>query len=180
MLFLNQLQVTPQIGEIIILPEDNLKGLQRPISGIYTEEGCLICNSHSSNPHGYCYIGRNGKSDYVHRYVFSKWCEEIPKGFMVLHECDNPACFNPEHLKLGTQQDNMADKISRGRQPIGSNIPSSKLTEGDVYFIRFISDDSRKFLAENFNVSVSTITRVKNKSMWKHVTINSKWRNDVA
>ena len=42
--------------------------------------------------------------------------EPIPPGLHVLHTCDNPACFNPEHLFLGTNQDNIDDKCRKGRQ----------------------------------------------------------------
>lgn len=48
----------------------------------------------------------------------------IPKGFMVLHDCDTPACINPSHLYLGKQRENGADKAVRGRAV--SNTPSGQ------------------------------------------------------
>lgn len=33
-----------------------------------------------------------------------------------LHSCDNPPCCNPKHLRWGSQKDNVADAIKRGRQ----------------------------------------------------------------
>lgn len=39
----------------------------------------------------------------------------VPKGLIVMHKCDNPSCVNPTHLVIGTQQDNIADKLAKSR-----------------------------------------------------------------
>jgi hypothetical protein len=43
---------------------------------------------------------------------------EIPKGMVIRHKCDNPACCNIEHLEIGTPLDNVNDMIERGRKAI--------------------------------------------------------------
>lgn len=55
----------------------------------------------------------------AHRYAFEIFIGHIPNGMNVLHRCDNRACCNPEHLFLGTQQDNMIDMHQKGRGPSG-------------------------------------------------------------
>jgi hypothetical protein len=44
---------------------------------------------------------------------------DIPPGMVVMHECDTPRCCKPAHLKLGTQQENIADRVAKGRSAFG-------------------------------------------------------------
>jgi hypothetical protein len=66
---------------------------------------------------GYGWLTFERKKQHAHRLAYRAWRGEIPEGMLVLHECDVPACCNPDHLKVGTQSDNMRDRIARGRYP---------------------------------------------------------------
>jgi hypothetical protein len=58
--------------------------------------------------------GRWG-SKLAHRVVYEQLVGSIPQGMFVLHKCDTPPCINPEHLFLGTAQDNTTDMLNKGR-----------------------------------------------------------------
>jgi hypothetical protein len=51
----------------------------------------------------------------AHRASYKLFNGAIPPGMNVMHTCDEPTCVNPEHLKLGYQLENMADKIRKDR-----------------------------------------------------------------
>ncbi|WP_146882389.1 HNH endonuclease signature motif containing protein, partial [Acetobacter nitrogenifigens] len=51
----------------------------------------------------------------AHRVSYEHFVEVIPEGLSVLHSCDRPACVNPAHLRVGTNQDNIKDKVERHR-----------------------------------------------------------------
>ena len=66
-------------------------------------------------PSGHGQIWDNGKLVYAHRVAFEHKHGPIPKGMVLMHLCDNPACCNPDHLTLGTQKDNIHDAVLKGR-----------------------------------------------------------------
>src|SRR6187455_1405138 len=89
-------------------------------------------------PKGYGRIGKDGKLYQTHRLAYELARGPIPQGMHVCHHCDNPSCINPDHLFVGTNADNHADKIAKDRQakPRGIKNAAAKLNEADVRAIR--------------------------------------------
>jgi hypothetical protein len=68
---------------------------------------------------GYGIFRLNNKNEKSHRFSFTLKYGEIINGLFVCHHCDNPSCVNPDHLFLGTHQDNVDDMVSKGRNLTG-------------------------------------------------------------
>lgn len=139
----------------------------------------------STDSHGYGKIKIEGRSRGVHRAVYENIYGPLPKGQVVRHSCDNPPCFNPAHLLPGTQADNVADMLERGRQrkslrtpqpkkgqALGSRHGQSKLTEEIVWEIRDAysrGEVTQRDLAEKYGVTQSTISRALDRLLWTHI-----------
>lgn len=127
------------------------------------------------NMNGYGRIARGGKAngmEAAHRFSY-RLHKGDPGRLVVMHECDNPACVNPDHLVLGTQKENVADMIAKGRGnwrcPAGEGNPNSKLTEVIVREIRS-SSEAGKDIAKRLGVSTTTVSDVRRRRLWQHVT----------
>lgn len=117
------------------------------------------------------YKGRHCKS---HRVSWELMHGEIPDGLCVLHTCDNPACVNPNHLFLGTNLDNMRDKVSKNRQSRlnGENHPLHKLTKEQVLAIRqeySKGDVSLKTLSKRYGIGISTAGGIVTYRAWREL-----------
>jgi hypothetical protein len=108
----------------------------------------------------------------AHRLSYKLKCGPIPDGMQVLHKCDNRLCVNPDHLFLGTNADNMADKVAKGREAHyghpGERQGQSKLTNDQVLAIRASSGPHRDVAAE-FGMSRSQVRDIRTRRAWKHI-----------
>ena len=78
------------------------------------EAGCHLWLFPPTN-RGYGQIGQFHRSFSAHRVAYQVFKGEIPAGMCVMHTCDTPLCVNPDHLRLGTHQENIADRSRKGR-----------------------------------------------------------------
>ena len=127
----------------------------------------------TKNRDGYGIVKINKQEQRTHRVAWRLSNGPIPKEQCVLHRCDNRCCTNPAHLFLGTQQDNIADMIAKGRQviPKGVQHGNSKLTEKDVLKIRSLKQQGvgRLDIAKQFGIYKSTVDKITSRQSWKHI-----------
>jgi hypothetical protein len=92
----------------------------------------------------------------------------------VLHRCDTPACVRPAHLFLGSQAENVADMMAKGRwnRLRGEQNPSARLTADEVIAIRCLEADgsmTQAALARRYKVHPMTIRAILWNWTWRHV-----------
>jgi hypothetical protein len=125
------------------------------------------------NHSGYGVLGINNKTILAHRLSYQFAFGQIKDNLQVLHKCNNPACVNPAHLYLGTNQDNVDYKVKNNRQSrlIGEKNPKTKLTEIQVHCIIELLDDniSQVEIAKQFSVTPTAISDIKRGKNWKHI-----------
>lgn len=107
----------------------------------------------------------------LHRWIVEQIEGPLAEGEVVMHTCDMPGCFLYEHLRRGTQADNVADceNKGRGRRPHGRAHPHAKLTDEQVREIRHRRREPARALAAEFGVSRALIRKVLAGTSWAHV-----------
>ncbi len=134
--------------------------------------GCWIWTGLQSGGYGlFWLIGRNRAA---HRASWMLFHGVIPAGFFVCHKCDVPLCVNPDHLFLGTPQENSADMARKGRGTHGQRHWQAKLSDASVRSIKKIllsGMRTKTSIARQFNVSLSAIYLVGSGRTWRHVQL---------
>lgn len=119
----------------------------------------------------------------AHRVSYEIHFGKIPEDKIVCHHCDNASCVNPDHLFLGTWQDNVQDMIQKGRRfnTEGEKNGQSKLTDNQVKEIRekykmneitgryLRKKYSNAKLAKEYGITQSVISDIITYKKWKHI-----------
>lgn len=120
---------------------------------------------------GYGSLVVKGKSLKPHRFIYSIMHGAIPEGMQVCHHCDNPPCCNPDHLFLGSHQDNMRDMHDKGRaaKHNGENNARAILTNAGAKRIKTLLAEGKTPLeiSVEYNVVQSTIGHIQAGRTWK-------------
>ena len=142
--------------------------------GPSTAAGCHVWSG-SLDAEGYGRVSVRGRWRWAHRLVWELANGSIPDGLFVCHRCDNPPCCNPAHLFLGTNADNMADMVAKGRglagRRSGEDNPNHKLTSVDVKQIRALLEhgSTQVKVARLFSVSRRTVREIRDGLTWRVV-----------
>lgn len=164
--------------------------LEQYLEGKYIPEpnsGCWLWLGRP-NSDGYGVATWRGKSEGAHRKSWTHYRGPIPAGMLVLHKCDNRACMNPDHLFLGSNADNAADRDAKGRQsrgrdhgdtfrdspkflasrPRGEMHVNAKLTAEQVREMRN-AQGSLQQIASRYGVHKTLVGQIKKGKAWAHV-----------
>lgn len=112
-----------------------------------------------------------GSQHRVHRLVLGAFVGPCPPGYEGAHLNGDRADCRLENLRWVTPRENHSHKWLHGTQRAGENHPFAKLSESDVLTMRRLSKDgiTNRQLAKQFNVSIATVSYVKNRVWWKHI-----------
>jgi hypothetical protein len=156
--------------------EETIPLIERFNKYIDKSSGCWIWTGYKNKGYG-CISVINRPPQAAYRISWELYKGSIPEGLVVRHRC--PAkrkdCCNPEHLKLGTQKDNMQDAIEDGTISRGERKHSSKLTEEQVIY--FKKNLPNKGLIHQYcqeisiylNIHTNTLMDIAGGRTWKHI-----------
>lgn len=138
----------------------------------FSEDGCWQWTANLDG-NGYGCIKFRQTVLSAHRASYAIRHMVNPQELLVCHHCDNPRCINPDHLFLGTDADNTADKMRKGRHRHGSplkgeNNPRAKLTITQVDAIKalILKGWTNTAIAERYGVTHGTVSLIRRGKSW--------------
>lgn len=134
-----------------------------------TEAGCWEAHG-SPNNSGYLGTTVDYKTYLLHRLAYLVWVGDIPEDHVILHICDVRRCINPQHLRVGTHQDNSDDAVRKNRTKSAEDHWNQQLaptTVLEIYKAAKIGSMSQKDLGLFFGCSQMTVSLIKRKKRWR-------------
>jgi hypothetical protein len=134
-------------------------------------DGCWLWTGRTDRC-GYGIYNINNFCHKAHRYAYEQISKEKIGKKIAMHTCDTPKCVNPNHIMLGTHQDNQKDKFQKNRQAKGQKIHTAKLTDNDIFQLRQRYKNEKITylqLAKEFGVCRDTIQKAIRGIYWKHL-----------
>lgn len=129
---------------------------------IVSDNGCWLWQ-HATMPNGYASLRYKSHSLYGHRLVYELHVGPIKQGLHVLHSCDTRNCVNPEHLHLGTNNENIQERLARN--PNGRVLNKNKVLE-----IREIGrSKSTGQIAMLYGITDVAVSQILLRKTWKHI-----------
>lgn len=131
---------------------------------------------------GYGQVHFRGQARAAHKVAWILERFELGRGECVCHACDNPACVRPDHLFVGTHEDNVRDKVAKGRHPTGSNCWQAKLSDEDVGAIRaaVLGGQSQKLVAAQFGINQGYVSKLVSNLRRVDQTASSRMATSVV
>ena len=136
--------------------------------GKTTETGCVLWNGLITlSGYGYIAVRERGRARKIlaHRVAWEAAHGAIHDGLYVCHHCDNKRCVNVEHLFLGTQGDNLADMVQKGRS-------RAQLSKEQVIAIRrdyALGGVTCAAVARQYHTTPTVVHRAVTRKTWKHI-----------
>lgn len=131
--------------------------------------GCVLWLA-ACDDDGYGLINNTGGSRRAHVVAYEQAHGPLPDGMIACHRCDVRCCINERHIYPGTQADNVADMMRKGRHRVirGEAHCCAKLTADKV---RAIRADTRSLtqIAAEYKIDFSHVGRIKRHEFWRHV-----------
>jgi hypothetical protein len=130
-------------------------------------DGCWEWTGAKSS-YGHGNIKIDGIARGAHRVVLELEGIDVPSGMVVRHNCDNPSCVNPDHLRLGSQGDNVQDMHDRKRHKI---LRGSRMSLDDAIEIRALvkAGAKQRDLAKDYGVSPQYINSIVKHRKWREI-----------
>jgi hypothetical protein len=152
------------------------------------EDECWIWTGHTM-PNGYGQVNYRGETYLVHRVAYRAFVEDFPDELQINHLCHSRSCFNPSHLYVGTQQDNVDDMWRAGRasgsearSSPGERHPHAKLTEDQALKLYELAWSGRYTLQEigdMFGLTGKYVWQIKHEYVWKHLWQRPSWSTPI-